>query len=386
MVLVNNMTDRDTSSPAVLVTGVAGNLGERLLPKLAAFRVIGVDIRELKGKSTASLAEFHSIDLGRESSFHELLQLIRDTRPSAVIHLAFVLDQVRSGIYDLDRMWRINVAGTARVMEAIAVVNRQARGGSVVRRFVFPSSVSAYGPELTGRVKEDCPLGARTLPYAIQKREADMVVQDRAPELGDCHTYLLRPHIFVGPTVQNYILSALRGTPDGAGRRARKWRESGKKLPILLPGGRRYLENQIQFVHVDDMARLIAYIVQQRDRAEGEGSRLNILNVADRGEPVTVQECAQIARTPISQVPTRLLCRALLRLSWMLRHSSFPPEAFPYLTGSQTTDTTRLREFLGTHYEQVMRFTSEEALRDTFASVASEPEDATAAALVGNPE
>ena len=60
-------------------------------------------------------------------------------------------------------MWQTNVAGTARVMEAISVVNRT---GGHVRQFIFPSSVSAYGPETPGPVKEDFPLRAHTLPYA----------------------------------------------------------------------------------------------------------------------------------------------------------------------------------------------------------------------------
>ena len=62
----------------------------------------------------------------------------------------------------------------------------------------FRSSVSAYGPETPGPVKEDFPLGAHTLPYAIHKRESDEVVRYRAESLGDCCTYVLRPHIFAG--------------------------------------------------------------------------------------------------------------------------------------------------------------------------------------------
>ena len=36
-----------------------------------------------------------------------------------------MLDPVRAGVLDLDRMWQINVAGTARVMEAITEANRE---------------------------------------------------------------------------------------------------------------------------------------------------------------------------------------------------------------------------------------------------------------------
>lgn len=357
------MNEARSTQPAVLVTGVSGDLGQRLLRQLAGFRVIGVDVREPQLRP----AEFHTIDLGRESSFQELLQVFRDTAPVAVVHLAFIVDQVRSGVTDVDRMWRINVAGAARVMEAITVLNRQSSDGPMVRKFVFLSSVSAYGPDLVGEVKENCPLSAHTLPYAIHKREADLVVQERSAALGDCSTYILRPHIFAGATVRNYILDALRGVPSGKSARARKWREQGKRLPILLPRGRKYLENRIQFVHIDDVARLLAHILHCEDDPQ-----LTIMNVAGDGEPLTIVQCAAIAGTDILQVPTRWLCRLLIKLGWKLGISSFPPEAFQYLTGSQVMELTRLREFLGSESSSVMRYSSEEALRAAFAPESDE--------------
>ena len=44
-------------------------------------------------------------------------------------------------------MWQINVAGTARVMEAISVVNRT---GGNIRQFIFPSSVVGIWPGNSG--------------------------------------------------------------------------------------------------------------------------------------------------------------------------------------------------------------------------------------------
>ena len=164
--------------PVVVVTGVAGNLGVRLLSQLTDFQVIGID---LNPPQTNIPLRFVQMDLGQEESCRELFLLLRESRAIAVVHLAFVIDPVRTGVLDLDRMWQINVAGTARVMEAVTEANR---AEVIVQKFIFPSSVSAYGPDLPGPVTEDFPLGAHTLPYAIHKKESDEVVRQRCGALG----------------------------------------------------------------------------------------------------------------------------------------------------------------------------------------------------------
>jgi nucleoside-diphosphate-sugar epimerase len=340
----------------VLVTGVAGNLGTRLLPMLSEFRVVGVDMRP-PGVSLP-LARFEQMDLGREAACWRLVELLRETGATSIIHLAFILDPLRSGVLDVERMWQINVAGTARVMEAVSVVNRT---GGQVGQFIFPSSVSAYGPETPGPVKEDAPLRAHTLPYAIHKRESDEVVRYRAQSLGDCRVYILRPHIFSGASMQNYMVGALRGTPLGKSKRAARMRAAGKRLPLMLPVGKKYLEKQFQFVHVDDVARLLVYLLHR----PYTDPPVTILNVAGRGESVTIQRCAEIANAQVKRVP-RAVCRPILGALWKWGISSIPPAALPYMTGSYTMDTTRLRHFLGDDYPRIIQYTVEDALRDSF--------------------
>lgn len=346
------------AKPSVVVTGVSGNLGLRLLPELSDFSVIGVDLRP---PQTPVPLCFVEMDFGREESCRQLLLLLRETRAAAVVHLAFVIDPVRTAILDVDRMWHINVAGTARVMEAITEANRDEVR---VRKFVYPSSVAAYGPELPGPVPEEFPLAGHTLPYAIHKKESDEVVQQRAPSLRNCSAYLLRPHIVAGATVENYLLGAFRGTPGGKGSRAARMREQGKRLPCVLPYGKRYLQNRIQFVHVDDVARLIAHILR---KTEPEPQRLTILNVAGRGEPLTFAQCIQMSGNTLLRVPGKRGLRLVLQLMWRLGISAIPPEAAPYMTGEYIMNTDRLRKFLGPHYESVIRYTIAEAFGDCFA-------------------
>jgi nucleoside-diphosphate-sugar epimerase len=349
----------DTAKPTILVTGVSGNLGQRLVPMLSDYQVVGLDITP---PTHCQVDRFVPLDLGTEESTRELLLLLRELQPVSVVHLAFVIDPQRSGILDVDRMWRINVAGTARVVEAITEANRTA--GSIIRQFIFPSSVSAYGSDLSAAVKEDSPLAAHTLPYAIHKKESDLVVQQRAPALRGCGVFILRPHIFAGSTVENYLMGAFRGTANGKGWLAAHMRASGTRLPCMLPFGKRYLDNKIQFVHVDDMARLIAWILTR----EPEAQRLTILNVAGRGDPLTFAQCIEMAHAKLMRVPGRWGMRRVLELLWKLKISAIPPDAVPYMTSQYIMNTERLKQFVGDDYERVIEKTNAEAFADSFAT------------------
>ncbi len=347
--------------PTVIVTGAAGNLGLRLLPQIDDFSVCGVDMFEPR---TDRLARFQRMDLGSDEARAQFVNLLRETKASAVVHLAFVIDPVRTGVLDVDRMWQINVAGTSRIMDAIAEVNRT---GGNVQKFVFPSSVSAYGPELPECVNEDYPLGAKILPYALHKQESDELVRKRAVELGPCSTYVLRPHIYAGASMQNYLIGVLRGTATGKGRIAAAFRRWGVRLPMVLPRSGQYLEKKFQFVHVDDVARLIAWILR---RSEG-GAELVVLNVPGGGSALTLRRCAEIAHARVIRLPSMSFCRATLRLMWNLGVSGVPPDALPYMLGSYTMDSSRLRAFLGKDYERVVQYSVEAALADSFRPAAA---------------
>src|SRR5258707_14027893 len=129
------------SKPIVVVTGIAGNLGARLLPLLADFSVIGVDVSPPR---TDLPLRCERMDLGEESSCRALYELLRDTKAYSVVHLAFVLDPVRMGVLDVERMWQINVAGTVRVMEAVTEGNRSDQGS--IKKFIFPTTIAGNGP------------------------------------------------------------------------------------------------------------------------------------------------------------------------------------------------------------------------------------------------
>jgi nucleoside-diphosphate-sugar epimerase len=219
-----------------------------------------------------------------------------------------------------------------------------------------------YGSELPDAVTEDAPLGAHTLPYAIHKKESDLVVQQRAPGLRGCSVFILRPPILAGASVENYLMGAFRGTPNGKGTRAARMRESGKRLPCMLPFGRQYLDNKIQFMHVDDMARLVAWILQR----EPEAQRLTKLNLAGRGDALTFEQCIQMARAKLLRVPGKWAMRSVLKFLWSTKLSAIPPDAVPYMTGQYIMNTDRLKKFLKMDYEHVVRYSISDAFADSF--------------------
>ncbi len=336
----------------ILVTGISGNLGRRLAPLLESYELLSVDLYPPVAGTPAG--KFIQLDLSSKAGQQELVRIVENEPLDAILHLAFVIDPVRTGILDVDRMWQANVAATQHLLEAVASRNRDALR---LRLFVFPSSVSAYGPELLDRVREDAPLNAHTLPYAIHKREADIICQQMFSKLSGCALYIYRPHIFAGATVDNFILRAIRGKPSGRGWLARAFEKRGWKVPALLTkssdGG------SLQFVHVDDVARVLLWTLQNF-----RPGQLQIFNLAGSGPPITFGECTRLAGTPVKRFGSVRQIDRLLRLFWAIGLSGVPAESIPYYLTNYTMDTSRLEAELGPDCDKILRYSTRDALLD----------------------
>jgi nucleoside-diphosphate-sugar epimerase len=336
----------------ILVTGISGNLGRRLAPLLESYELVSVDL--YPPVAGTPVGKFIQLDLSSEAGQQEVAQIVESEPLDAILHLAFVIDPVRTGILDVDRMWQANVAATQHLLEAVACRNREA---TRLQLFVFPSSVSAYGPELLESVREDATLQAHTLPYAIHKREADLICQQIFPKLGGCAMYIYRPHIYAGATVDNFILRAIRGKPSGRSWLARAYEKRGWKVPALLPksgdGG------ALQFVHVDDVARVLLWTLHNF-----RPGQLQIFNLAGSGSPMTFGECARLAGTPIKRLGSVKQIHRILTLFWKIGLSGVPPESIPYYLTNYTMDTRRLETELGPELEEILRYSTRDALLD----------------------
>ena len=93
-----------------------------------------------------------------------LIDLLRETGATSVVHLSFILDpQSQSGVLDV----RTYVANQCRWNGPCDGSYQHGQSHRRRRRqFIFPGSVAAYGPETPGPVREDVPLQALPLPYA----------------------------------------------------------------------------------------------------------------------------------------------------------------------------------------------------------------------------
>jgi hypothetical protein len=99
---------------------------------------------------------------------------------------------------------------------------------------------------------------------------------------------------------------------------------------------------------------------------EEERAGVKLMNVAARGEPMSLEDCAKLANAKVIRIPTRWLTSKMIQIAWAIGASSVPPDAFPYLCGSYTMDTSALKRYLGPAYADVIHYTNESALRATF--------------------
>lgn len=345
------MSPEEVTGPPILVTGLAGNMGRRLAPHLKDHPLVGVDL--FGPRIDHPQVQFCQLDLSQADSVEVLENLMRETQVTQVLHLAFVLDPMRTGALTVKRQWEINVRGTAHLLEAVERVNRPQRQ---VESFLYLSSVTSYGPELPGPVREDHPQQPHTYTYALHKKESEDVCRHYFPRLNGCGMMIVRGHIFLGPGVENFIVRALQGRANQHTRLGCWVERRGWRLPLLLPGRAEH-EGRYQFMHIDDAARLLAWLCRHPRPNE-----LTILNAQGRGEPVTGEGVARTAGVPLVRVPSYRVVGWLYRLFWWLGLSPVPPDSFPYFAGSYVMNTEKLERLLGEDYERIVQYTTKQAL------------------------
>jgi nucleoside-diphosphate-sugar epimerase len=326
--------DRDLT---VAVTGPTGTFGAGLVPLLQeddrVSRVIGMARRPFDpaGRGWTKM-EYRQGDVRDPGALREAF-----AGADVVVHLAFLI----AGNASRETIRAINVDGTLNVFRAAAAAG--------ARRFVYASSVAAYGfhadnPELIG---EDWPVRpAARLFYAQEKAELEELLHREAETAPELALYLLRPPVVLGPNAVG-AKDVLPGALAPLGRRLfGRPRRLPVPLPLVVP------EHPLQLIHEEDVGRALQLCVV----AAGPPGAYNI---AGDGVVTAADVAREFGVLPIRVPagPGQAAARAMSRLPFL------PPVAEWIEAASRPAimDTTRAREQLGWR----PRYTGLEALQDT---------------------
>ena len=321
----------------VAVTGPTGTFGAGLVPLLQeddrVSRVIGMARRPFDPAERGwTKMEYRQGDVRDPDALREAF-----AGADVVVHLAFLI----AGNASRETIRAINVDGTLNVFRAAAAAG--------ARRFVYASSVAAYGfhadnPEL---IDEDWPVRpAARLFYAQEKAELEDLLHREAETAPELALYLLRPPVVLGPNAVG-AKDVLPGPLAPLGRRLfGRPRRLPVPVPLVVP------EHPLQLIHEEDVGRALQLCVV------GAGPP-GAYNIAGEGVVTAADVAREFGVLPIRVPagPGQAAARAMSRLPFL------PPVAEWIEAASRPAimDTTRAREQLGWR----PRYTGLEALQDT---------------------
>ncbi|SDZ12161.1 Nucleoside-diphosphate-sugar epimerase [Geodermatophilus africanus] len=323
----------------VAVTGPTGTFGNGLVPLLQAddrvTRIVGIARRPFDPAERGwTKMEYRRGDVRDPAALEEAF-----AGADVVVHLAFLI----TGNASRETTRAINVDGTLNVFRAAAAAG--------ARRFVYASSVAAYGwhPDNPEPIHEDWPVRpAARLFYAQEKAELEQLLGAESATAPGLALYLLRPPIVLGPNAVG-AKDVLPGPLAPLGRRLfGRPRRLPVTVPVVTP------ELRLQVVHEEDVGRALQLCVV----AAGPPGAYNIA-----GDGVLT--AADVAREfgalpiPVPAAPAQFAARAVARLPFL------PPVAEWVEAASRPVimDTAKAKQQLGWR----PRYTGLEALRATLA-------------------
>ena len=333
------------SSLTVAVTGPTGTFGFGLMPLLQADprieKIVGIARRPFDPREHGwTKMEYRRGDVRDPTALEESF-----AGADVVVHLAFLI----TGNAPRETIRAINVEGTLNVFRAAA--------GASAERFVYASSVAAYGWHRDNPVgmTEEWPVRpAERLFYGQEKAELEHLLRGEAaahPELG---LYLLRPPIVLGPHAVGGK-SFLPGPLETLGRRLVAGLRGRWLLPLIALAPRL----PVQFIHEDDVGQAFMLCIV------GAGPP-GVYNIAGDGVLTGDQLVRELGLTPIPVParPVQVAARALAAVPV----PPFVPAATEWveaLSHPSIMDTTKAKRELG----WTPKYTSLEALRATLDSL-----------------
>jgi nucleoside-diphosphate-sugar epimerase len=328
------------SDLTVAVTGPTGTFGFGLMPLLQAderiSRIVGIARRPFDPAEHGWMKMTYRRGDVREPAALEQAFAGADV----VVHLAFMI----TGTGSRDTIRAINVEGTLNTFRAAAAAG--------ARRFVYASSVAAYGfhPDNPVGMTEEWPVRpAEHLFYAQEKAEIERLLNEETAAHPELDLYLLRPPIVLGPHAVG-AKDVVPGPLAPVGRRLLDLLErSPVRLPVLAP------DLPVQFIHEDDVGQAFLLCIV----AAGAPGAYNITGAG----VVTGTDIARELGLAAVPVPARLVHTAARAVA-ALPSLPFAPPATEWVEAAghpAIMDASKAKRELGWR----PRYTSLEALRDT---------------------
>jgi UDP-glucose 4-epimerase len=303
--------------PTVLVTGVCGRLGKRLVRVLhRTARVVGIDRRPFVDKPKDVTHE--QLDMRRK----KLKDVFRNFKIDAVVHLGIMHDPRASAAEH--HSW--NVAGFSKLLDYVSQFK--------VPKLVVLSSANAYGPQPGNAqfLTEEAPLlGGQNFSDIRDLIEVDMLAQGFFWRLPATETVILRPVHIVG-TVRNAASNFLRLST----------------IPTVMG-----FDPMVQIIHEDDVVAALVRALEPNTRG--------LFNLAG-SEPIPLSRLVAFTGRPTVAIP-HALARPVLKQMWNFRLTTFPAPELDHIRFVCMVDDRRARDQLG--------FRPAHSARDCVTSLAS---------------
>ena len=293
----------------VVVLGATGNIGTSVLEALgrepAVETVLGI-ARRLP-KATFAKTSFAAADVSRDD-------LVRHLRGAdAVVHLAWLIQPSR----DLTKLWRVNVDGTSRVLQAVAAAE--------VPVLACASSIGVYSPGPKDReIDEGWPAeGVAASWYSRQKVEVERRLDEFEREVPQVRVVRIR--------------NAFTMKRESASEVRRLWAGPFLPSPLMRPRVFPFVPRvpglRFQLVHSDDVGDAYRGAVVRDVRGP--------FNVA-AGPPVGPPELARALQS--RTVPlARGIARGLASFAWRAHLQPTSPDWLDLALAVPLLDTTRAR-------------------------------------------
>jgi len=327
----------------VVVVGASGNVGTAVLRRLrgdesiTSVRAVARRVPHTTPPPPYDVAEWWPVDIGATGPEGRTVEHLRRAfaGADAVVHLAWAIQPS----HDRDRLRRVNVDGTRRVIEATV------RAG--VPHLAVISSVGAYSP-----VHDDIPRdeswvtdGFRTSDYSQDKAAQERLLDEAERRHPELRIARVRPALvfqraagseikglFLGPFVPRQILNG--------------------RLPVLpWPEGLR-----VQAIHADDLADGIREVVVRQATGAFNLAGTGVIRAADVAEVLSRANWREVPHAPV---------RRALWAAWHARLAPIGPGWFDMAAGAPLLDYSRAERELDFRPQ----WSSVQAMRDLLAGL-----------------